>query len=63
MTGARWPGLATDLLVVNGNPLDNSGALAQLDGDRIATLVCDVRSRMRARGERGQHADPDDTLA
>ena len=38
-TGALRPGLAADLLVVNGDPLKDIGVLAPLDGDRIATVV------------------------
>lgn len=38
-TGALRPGMAADLLVVNGNPLEDIGVLAPLDGDRIATVV------------------------
>jgi imidazolonepropionase-like amidohydrolase len=43
VTGALRPGLAADLLVVNGNPLDDIRVLAPLDGDRIATVVRDGR--------------------
>ena len=43
VTGALRPGLAADLLVVNGNPLEEVGVLAPLDGDRIATVVRDGR--------------------
>jgi len=43
VTGALRPGLAADLLVVNGNPLEDIGVLAPLDGDRIATVVRDGR--------------------
>jgi imidazolonepropionase-like amidohydrolase len=43
VTGALRPGLAADLLVVNGNPLEEIGVLAPLDGDRIATVVRDGR--------------------
>lgn len=38
-TGSLRPGLAADLLVVDGNPLDDVGVLAPLDGDRITTVV------------------------
>ena len=43
VTGALRPGLAADLLIVNGNPLEDIGLLAPLDGDRIATVVRDGR--------------------
>ena len=38
-TGSLRPGLAADLLVVNGDPLEDIGVLAPLDGDRITTVV------------------------
>ena len=39
LTGALRPGLTADLVVVEGNPLEDVGLLAPLDGDRIATVV------------------------
>ncbi len=39
VTGSLRAGLAADLIVVNGNPLEEIEALSPLDGDRIATVV------------------------
>lgn len=38
-TGSLRPGLDADLLVVDGNPLQDIGVLAPLDGDRVWTVV------------------------
>lgn len=39
VTGSLRPGLAADLIVVDGNPLEDLTLLSPLEGDRVATVV------------------------
>ncbi len=39
VTGSLRPGLAADLIVVDGNPIEDLTLLSPLEGDRIATVV------------------------
>ena len=38
-TGSLRPGLSADLLIVNGNPLEDISVLSPLEGDLVATVV------------------------